>query len=195
MCCNGDVLHYTVHHSDIARNFAVPEIRSACEGTLILQSLSLRPVFTVLLRSVAPIVLSCAAVTTALAQSPAAGSNWDHLKALPPATKLHVSADKGGATCKLVSVDDATLICGKHTFQRPDVKSVKLTRYGLSYGVGAAVGAGAGAGIGLAVIKDTIVENDKGKGAGIGLAIGAGIGALVAGPADLFKGPTVYRRQ
>ncbi len=174
----------------------MPEIRSACEGTLIFQSRSLGPVLTVLLRSVAPIALSCALTTTVFAQSPAAGSNWEHLKALPATTKLHVSADKGGATCKLVSVDDATLVCGKNTFQKADVKSVKLTRYGTSYGVGAAIGAGAGAGIGLAATSgDSFFKNDKGKSAGIGLVLGAAVGALVTGPADLFKGPTVYRRQ
>ena len=129
------------------------------------------------------------------AQSPAAGSNWDHLKALPVHTRLHVSADHMSHTCYLLSVDDAALMCGRYTFLRAEVRTVKLTRYGTSYGLGAAVGAGAGAGIGLAVIGGTIVQNDKGKGAGIGLALGAGIGALAAGPADLFRGPTVYRRQ
>jgi hypothetical protein len=110
-------------------------------------------------------------------------------------TRLHVSGDKMGHTCYLLSVDDASLVCGRYTFPRAEVKSVKLTRYGVSYAAGAAIGGGAGAGIGLAVIKGTIVESDKGKGAGIGLALGAGIGALVTGPADLFRGPTVYRRQ
>lgn len=131
----------------------------------------------------------------ALAQAPAAGSNWDHLKALPADTRLHVSADKGGATCKLISVDDATLICGKHTFQRPDVRSVKLTRYGVSYGVGAAIGAGVGVGVGEALISgDSFFKNDKGKAAAIGLLLGGIGGTLITGPADLFRGPTVYRR-
>ncbi|WP_263373792.1 hypothetical protein [Granulicella aggregans] len=85
---------------------------------------------------------------SALAQAPA-GSNWDHLKALPAQTRIHVSADKGGATCKLLSVDDATLVCGKHTFQRANVKSVKLTRYGISTAIGAGIGAGVGVGVGV----------------------------------------------
>jgi hypothetical protein len=164
---------------------------------LIFQSRSLGPVFKALLRSVAPIVLSYAAATTAFAQSTAAGSNWDHLKALPVHTRLHVSADHMGHTCYLLSVDDAALVCGRYTFPRAEVKSVKLTRYGTSYGVGAAIGAGAGAGIGVAVVSggDSFFKNDKGKAAGIGLALGAAVGALVTGPADLFRGPTVYRRQ
>ena len=132
----------------------------------------------------------------ARAQAPAAGSNWDHLKALPQHTRLHVSADKMSHTCYLLSVDDATLVCGRYTFQRAEVKKVKLTRYGVSYGVGAAIGAGAGAGVGVALVSgDNIFSNDKGKAAGIGLALGAGIGALATGPADLFRGPTVYQRQ
>jgi hypothetical protein len=131
-----------------------------------------------------------------LAQSPA-GSNWDHLKALPVNTKLHVSADKGGHTCRLVSVDDASLVCGTHTFQRADVKSVKLTRYAVSYGGGALIGAGVGAVVGLGVsagTDDAFFKNDKASFAGAGAAVGVVVGALVTGPFDLFKGPTVYRR-
>jgi hypothetical protein len=175
----------------------MPEIRSACEGNLNFQSRSLGPVFKSLVHSSAPIVFFCAITTAASAQSPAAGSNWDHLKALPAATKLHVSADKGGATCKLVSVDDATLVCGKHTFPRSEVKSVKLTRYQTSYGVGAAAGAGVGVGVGIALVtgRDNILNNKKGEAAAIGAGLGAAVGALVAGTADLFRGPTVYRRQ
>lgn len=171
----------------------VPEIRSACEGVLIFQLRSLGPVFNALLFFVvAPIAIT----TTALAQSPA-GSNWDHVKALPAETRLHVSADKGGATCKLVSVDDSTLICGKHTFQRADVKSIKLTRYGVSVAGGAAIGAGTGiaVGLGLAGGKDSFFGDDKGEFAAIGAGLGAGVGALITGPADLFRGPTIYRRQ
>ena len=98
-------------------------------------------------------------------------------------------------TCYLLSVDDAALVCGRYTFPRAEVKDVKLTRYGVSYGVGAAIGAGGGAGIGVAVVNGNgFFSNDKGKAAGIGLILGGVIGALVAGPADLFRGPTVYRR-
>jgi hypothetical protein len=163
---------------------------------LVFQIRSLGPVFNAFLRFVALLAFSCTLTSAAFAQSPAAGSNWDRLKALPAETKLHVSADKGGATCKLVSVDDAALVCGKHTFQRAEVKSIKLTRYGTSYGVGAATGAGVGAGVGVALTSgDSFFRDDKGKAAGIGLILGAAVGALVTGPADLFKGPTVYRRQ
>lgn len=137
-----------------------------------------------------------AITTAAIGQAPAAGSNWDHLKALPAQTRIHVSGDKGGATCKLFSVDDATLICGKHTFQRADVKSVKLTRYGISTAVGAGIGAGVGVGVGIGLAggKDSFFGDDKGEFAAAGAGIGAVIGGLVTGPADLFRGPTVYRR-
>jgi hypothetical protein len=133
----------------------------------------------------------------AFAQTPAAGSEWEHLKALPAGSHLHVSADHGGATCKLVSVDESTLICGKHSFSRPEVKKIKLTRYGTSYLVGVAIGAGAGAGVGLgisAATNDAFFVNDKATFAGAGAALGAVIGLLVTGPADLLRGPTVYRR-
>jgi hypothetical protein len=176
----------------------MPEIRSPCEGNLIFHSRSLGPVFNVLLRSLASLVLSCALATTVFAQSPAAGSNWEHLKALPPNTRVHVSGDKMGHTCKLISVGDAELVCGKYTFPRAEVKQVKLTRYGTSYIGGAAIGAGAGAGVFLGVNhanKGSFLSVSQGQAAGAGLVVGAVIGTLVTGPADLFKGPTVYRRQ
>jgi hypothetical protein len=143
------------------------------------------------------VTASALAITTsALAQAPAR-SNWDHLKALPAQTRIHVSADKGGATCKLLSVNDATLVCGKHTFQRAEVKSVKLTRYGVSTAVGAGIGAGVGVGVGIGLAggKESFFGDDKGEFAAAGAGIGAVIGGLVTGPADLFRGPTVYRRQ
>ena len=141
--------------------------------------------------------LSLGVVTTAFAQAPL-GSNWDHLKALPQHTRLHVSADKMRHTCYLLSVDDATLVCGRYTFPRAEVKSVKLTRYGVSYGGGAAIGAGIGAGVGLGVsaaTDDAFFKNEKASFAGGGAAVGAVLGALIIGPLDLFRGPTVYRRQ
>ncbi len=133
-----------------------------------------------------------------LAQSPAAGSNWDHVRALPIHTRLHVSADHMSHTCYLLSVDDTALMCGRYTFPRAEVKSVKLTRYGLSYGAGAGIGAGIGVGIGLGIsagTNDALFKNDKASYAGGGAAIGAVIGAVIVGPLDLFKGPTVYQRQ
>jgi hypothetical protein len=141
------------------------------------------------------LVTSVLATTTLTFAQTLAGSNWEHLKALPQHTRLHVSADKMSHTCYLLSVDDTSLVCGRYTFPRAEVKTVKLTRYGTSYGIGTAIGAGAGAGIGVAVVSgDGFFSNDKGKAAGIGLILGAGVGALVAGPGDLFRGPTVYRR-
>ncbi len=161
---------------------------------MLFHSRTSRPVSILFIRAIALATLLSAAAATA--QAPAAGSNWDHLKALPIQTRLHVSADKGGHTCSLVSVDDTALVCGRYTFQRAEVKTVKLTRYGVSYGVGAAVGAGAGAGVGLALVSgDSFFHNDKGKASAIGLLLGGAVGALFTGPADLFKGPTVYRRQ
>lgn len=161
---------------------------------MLFHSRTSRPVSTRFIRAIA--LQTCLSAALAAAQTPAAGTNWDHLKALPAQTRLHVSADRGGHTCSLVSVDDTALLCGRYTFQRADVKSVKLTRYGTSYGVGTAVGAGAGAGVGLALVSgDSFFHDDKGKAAAIGLLLGGAVGALISGPADLFKGPTVYLRQ
>lgn len=165
---------------------------------MIFHSRTSGPVSTRFLRIVALLGIASSSCIAAMAQAPAAGSNWEHLKALPPNTRLHVSGDKMSHTCKLVSVDDAELVCGKYTFPRTEVKQVKLTRYGTSYLGGAAIGAGAGAGIFIGVNqadKGSYLSVSKGKAAGAGLLVGAVIGTLVTGPADLLKGPTVYRRQ
>ena len=147
--------------------------------------------------------LTCTAVfmvlagsqSSAFAQTSVAGANWERVKSLPQNTRLHVSADHMGHTCRLSSVSDTELVCGKQSFPRAQVKTVKLTRYGTSYGAGAAIAGAAGAGIGVALVSaDTFFQNDKGKAAGIGAVLGAILGALISGPADLFRGPTVYRR-
>lgn len=148
-------------------------------------------------RFIALVAFSLASVAPAIAQAPA-GSNWDHLKAITAGTKLHVTADKGGRTCKLVSVDDASLLCGKHTFARSEVKTVKLTRYAVSYlggaGIGAAVGAGVGLGATAGQSSNSFDIVSRGEVVSTSALAGGLIGAIVTGPADLFKGPTVYRR-
>jgi hypothetical protein len=84
---------------------------------------------------------------------PPAGSNWQHVQALPIGTSIHVNAQKRHAVCTLKAIDADTLTCDRDTgvgtkelvFQRPEIKTIKLTRRGRSALLGGAIGAGAGA--------------------------------------------------
>jgi hypothetical protein len=139
-----------------------------------------------------------------VAPSPAPGDTWGQLKVLPPHAHLHVAADGGGATCFLLAADDASLTCGRrdgspkgqHIFPRAEVKSVKLTRYGISTLGGAAIGAGTGAVIGFATIRPhpNALLDFSGAARAICAVIGGVGGAAIGGPTDMFRGPTIYRR-
>ncbi len=119
-------------------------------------------------------------------------------------TYIHVAADHGGATCYFISADDQNLTCGhrngsdkgRHIFPRSGVKSVKLTRYGISTLGGAAIGAGVGAIIGFAAIRPNphAFLDFTGLARGVVVALGGIGGAAAGGPTDMFRGPTVYRR-
>ncbi len=130
------------------------------------------------------------------AQSPSAGSRWDHLHSLPLNTRVHISADTMSHTCNLLSVSDVSLVCSHYTFPRGAVKTVTLTRYGTSFAAGAGIGAsiGAGAGVAFAAGAGDFLSHDKAKAAGVGAVLGVVIGTLVTGPLDLFRGPTIYKR-
>jgi hypothetical protein len=135
------------------------------------------------------------------APTPTVADTWDHLNAIPAHAHLHVSSDVGSTTCYFIAADDTTFTCGhqdggaqgRRTFQRATVKSVKLTRYGVSTLAGAGIGGGAGAIVGFAS-----TQNPQGwfNGAVRGVMAGLGgvIGAAICGPTDAFRGPTVYRR-
>jgi hypothetical protein len=138
------------------------------------------------------------------AQTSAAGGSWDRLKHVPAGTNVHVAADKQRKTCRIDTVDEATLRCsnghGQYSFARDEVKSVKLTRYGRSTLVGAAIGVGAGAGIGAIAGHAEDPPNDFFHGlttdafTAIGGAAGLIVGAAVGGPTDFLRGPLIYRR-
>jgi hypothetical protein len=135
--------------------------------------------------------------------------SWRHLQAIPQHTHMHVSAERGSATCYFISADESTLTCGRrsgslhgrHTFARQDVRNVKLTRYAVSSVAGFGIGAGLAAVIGYAAAgSDKCTTNlcfdffSRGDVAAVFAAPGALIGAAIMGPTDTFRGPTVYRR-
>jgi hypothetical protein len=145
--------------------------------------------------------LLCGTTVSLHAQAAAVADSWGNLPALPAHSHLHVSADTGGKTCYLIAVDDHSLTCGRkdggpkgqRVFRRAEVKTVKLTRYGVSTLAGAAIGAAGGAAMGFGV-----TQNPDGwfNGAARGAftVLGGFIGAAAMGPTDVFRGPVVYRR-
>lgn len=151
-----------------------------------------------------PALAQNAAVPPASPPASSIADTWNHLAAIPTHTHIHVAADNGGATCYFISADDENLTCGRkngsdkgrHVFPRAGVKSVKLTRYGISTIGGAGIGAGVGAIIGFAAIRpDPQAFLDfTGVARAVTVVLGGVGGAAVGGPTDMFRGPTVYRR-
>lgn len=136
----------------------------------------------------------------ATAQQPAAGSNWGRVQQLPPHTKVHISADHHSRTCIIESATDSTLVCtGGHQFARTEIKSVKLTRRGISTLAGAGIGAGVGFAVGAGAAHGSqsgqfnIVSNQDVWAAGA--LAGGVIGAALGAPTDFLRGPTIYRRE
>ena len=107
------------------------------------------------------LMLSHLAIAQKAALSPPAGSNWQHVQALPMGTYIHVSYLQGKARtrrlpCTLKAIDADTLTCIRDTgvgskevvFQRPEITAIKLAHRGRSALAGAGIGAGAGALVG-----------------------------------------------
>jgi hypothetical protein len=125
--------------------------------------------------------------------TPPAGSNWQHVQALPQGTNIHIKAQHASASCALKSADADSLTClhGKEiTFQRTEIKSITISRRVLSTAIGAAAGAGVGTAIG-AGLGPSFWAN-RGKGAAVGIAIFTPIGAII-GAGTNFAQSTVYR--
>ncbi|MGD0798564.1 MAG: hypothetical protein ABR910_12655 [Acidobacteriaceae bacterium] len=87
------------------------------------------------------------------APPPPAGSNWQHVQALPINTDIHVQARTRRSLCTLKAVDADTLTCERNTgvgvkqltFWRSEIRTIKLARRGRSGVFGGLIGAGAGA--------------------------------------------------
>jgi hypothetical protein len=109
----------------------------------------------------ATLTLSSFAIAQKPAPPPPAGSNWQHVQALPMGTYVHVSYLQGKVRtrrlpCTLKAIDADTLTCIRETgvgrkdvvFQRPEITAIKLAHRGRSALAGAGIGAGAGALVG-----------------------------------------------
>ena len=135
---------------------------------------------------------------------PPAGSNWQHVQALPAGTSINVTARTSHLACKLKSVDAETLICthGKDiVFQRSDILSIKIPRRGRSALIGLGIGAGAGVIVGAATGCSSAQKNSawgcfltptRTQGAAIFGVLFGGIGAAIGAGTDFAKS-TVYK--
>ncbi len=148
----------------------------------------------------------CLSAATARSQTPSAGANWQRVQALPPNTLIAVKAQSRHETCRLVRVDDDSLQCARKpgsgqtdTFQKGEIKSIKIPRRGRSAWIGAGVG---GAALGAAAFASTTNSSDdffgpnflRGPATAVGALGGALIGGSVGALTDFSKS-TIYKVQ
>jgi hypothetical protein len=145
-------------------------------------------------------LLASAIAAPAQTPMPPAGSNWQHVQALPLGTSIHVDAKKSHALCDLKTIDADTLTCERDTgvgtkeiiFQRPEIKNIKLARRGRSAVLGGLIGAGTGGLIGgLAGIHSNYFAVH-----GAWALIGAFAGGFAGAPTGYltdFSASTIYR--
>jgi hypothetical protein len=139
---------------------------------------------------------------SALAQGGAAAANWARVQQLPLHTKVHIASDKVKRVCSIDSVTADSLTCSSgstiSSFPRAEIKSIKVTRRGLSTLGGAAIGAGVGFAVGAALTAgeshNDIIYISAPQAGGVGAAVGAVVGAAIGAPTDFLRGPTVYER-
>jgi len=143
------------------------------------------------------------------ATQPPAGSNWEHVKALPANTKVHITTDHGGKTCRIFAVTDDTLTCAKGgntagvELQRVEIRHIKLAHTlrstlvgaGIGGGIGAAAGGVAGRGNGCQSAQSFCLNIVSGADvAAIGGVAGAVLGSVVGGTTDFARGSSIYTR-
>jgi hypothetical protein len=129
---------------------------------------------------------------------PPAGSNWQHVQALPVGTSLYVKAQTRHRACKLKNDDADTLTCtdtGKDfVFQRTEIVTIKISRRGRSALIAAAPGAALAIG-GLAAGGAGEFAGSGKIGAGVAIiwgAVFAVVGAPIGALTD-FARSTVYK--
>ncbi|HEY0784421.1 MAG TPA: hypothetical protein VGD62_01035 [Acidobacteriaceae bacterium] len=137
-----------------------------------------------------------------LAQQPKAGSNWQHVQALPPGTGIEVKDSSSQVRCKLTLVTEDQLTCMHGSkpavFARTEVRWVRVPHRERS----ALIGAGAGGGV-LAISffaattnnnKDALFGSNflRGEATGVGALAGGLIGGAIGAATD-FSRSTVYK--
>lgn len=120
-------------------------------------------------------------------------SNWQQVQSLPQDTTVTVKAASRSMSCALKGVNAESLDCARGkdiTFQRTDIRLIRIPHRSRSALVGAAVGAGAGAAVGAAISRSWWAQ--KSKGIPVGMAIFTPIGLAIGASTD-FTRATVYR--
>ena len=131
-------------------------------------------------------------------------TNWQAVQALPLHLRVQVKADTRKSDCHITSVTDDKLICAEASFERSEIKSIKLTNKSKSilgsFGAGMAIGAGAGAiafGAPDPGSPNSWFYVSRGEaaavGAGLGAAVGGTVGAIVGASGNHFS-KTIYKR-
>jgi hypothetical protein len=148
--------------------------------------------------------LFAAIAMSAPGQTPA-GSDWEKVQAIPLDTAIRVSTSGKTTVCRLTFVDSDLLRCvetqtvfffpirKEREFPRTEVRSVKLSRQGLSTLVGTATGLGLGAGIGAAIDASAKSQEDPNLATALFGLLGALFGSGVGSHTDFMAGPTIYR--
>jgi hypothetical protein len=139
---------------------------------------------------------------SAYGQTQAAGANWQRVQQLPLHTQIHIKADSKDRVCSIDTVDEGHLSCstggvvkGRHyTYQRSEIKSIKLPHYVRSTLLATAIGASAGAITGFEASKNSSEYSSQAVAAGGGAVFFGVIGAVIGAVTDFTLGPTVYRR-
>jgi hypothetical protein len=129
--------------------------------------------------------------------APPAGSDWSHVQAITPGTKIQLLAKSGKSDCRLQGVDSDGLTCSTGTgrsavFARPDIWKIEIVHRGRSAALAGGIGVGLGFGIDVALSKG-VFQGGKVKG-NVAVASGAA-GGLVLAPLGYFGGwirETVY---
>lgn len=152
-----------------------------------------------------PFLLACVVAPAQQTSSPGApaapaGSDWQHVQVLPVGTAIHIQARSSHALCALTAVDADSISCLRDTgvgnkpltFQRSDVRTIKLARRGHSAVLGGAVAGGAGALAGAIQATQSHYFAVKGAFPMIYGFIGIFAGAPLGYISD-FSASTIYR--
>jgi hypothetical protein len=143
--------------------------------------------------------------TLALAQQPAAlaGSDWNHVHALPVGVNVHVKTKGHSRTCNYESSDDDTFTCLSNDkslkFTRAEIRAIQITRRGRSALIGMIPGAAIAAGSGITLASEKCSNQGFIDFCGLGAAVGVIFGGLLVpigagiGAGTDFARSTIYK--
>jgi hypothetical protein len=123
---------------------------------------------------------------------PPAGSNWQHVQALPAGTEVYLNAKSRHIVCTIKSTTADALTCTERAkddiVARSEISSIKITRSGRSTLIGLGVGTGTGAVLGAVGCRG---DWQGGCAKVFGLILG--LAGTVIGYTTDFSRSTVYK--